>query len=254
MTSRAIHLTEPIVDVLSSWPGVDSIAIIHSGSDTYDPYYFVSLDVYCSGDVPEAGARQDALKDHTMFESSQLTRKDRFLVGETPVRIEYKLTRRFNELVEAARAGESRFRDAGTYPFYRLATADVVFSRTDWLADIRAKLENLPDAFWVSLRDTQRARAEHTYADLSAAAVRDDQLFFVVSAGRFLRSLAGLLFTINKRFQPSYRLLAEELYGLPILPESFAARMESFIRQDGTWTLGQRRELAELMVTSVLSL
>ncbi len=254
MTSRALQLTEPIVDVLSSWTGVDSIGIIHSGSDSYDPYYFVSLDVYCSNDIPDADMRCDAFKDHTMFESSHLTRKDRFLVGETPVRIEYKLIKRFNELVEAARAGEARFRDAGTYPFYRLITAEAVFNRTDWLADIREKLGQLPDAFWASLRDTQQARAEHTYADLSQAAVRNDQLFFVVSAGRFLRSLSGLLFTINKRFQPSYRLLGEELYALPTLPESFAARMESFIRQDGTWTLEQRRELAELMVTSVLSL
>ena len=254
MTSRGTHLTEPIVEVLSGWPGVDSVGVIQSGADSYDPYYFVSLDVYCSGDIPDADERGDALKDHTMFESSHVTRKDRFLVGETPVRIEYKYTQRFDELVDAAEAGTSRFRDAGTYPFYRLVTAEPVFTRTDWLPTIRRRLEDLPDAFWISLRETQQARAEHTYADLSAAAVRDDELFFLVSAGRFIRSLAGLLFTINRRFQPSYRLLAEELYGLPTRPESFAARLESFIRQDGTWTMEQRQELAELMITSVLSL
>lgn len=254
MTSRGIQLTHPIVEVLSAWSGVDSIGIIQSGSDPYDPYYFVSLDVYCSGEIPGADARREELQGHTMFESSQVTRKDRFLVGQTPVRIEYKDTGRFDELVRAAKRGEPRFRDAGTYPFYRLATAEVAYARTGWIQEICSELRELPASFWSSLRETQQARAEHTYADLSAAAVRNDQLFFLVSAGRFLRSLAGLLFTVNRQFQPSYRLLAEELYALPTLPESFAARMESFIRQDGSWSLEQRRELAELMITSVFSL
>jgi hypothetical protein len=254
MASRGSTLVEPILEVLSAWPEVDSTAVIRSGSDHYDPYYFLSLDVYCTGDVPEPALRGEAFSGHTMFESSKVTRKDRFFVGDTPVRIEYKDTRRFDELVRAAKAGEPRFRDAGTYPFYRLATAEVLYTRSDWLPGIREELGDLPEEFWERLRETQAARAEHTYADLSAAAVRNDELFFTVSAGRFLRSVAGLLFTVNRRFQPSYRLLADELAALTTLPDSFAARLESFVRQDGTWSMEQRREIAELLITSVLSL
>ena len=254
MTSHGARLAGPIVEVLSEWPGVDSTAILQSGSDQYDPYYFLSLDVYCNGEIPDACAREAAMEGHSAFESSQVTRKDRFFIGETPVRMEYKETSRFDELVGAAQAGEPRFRDAGTYPFFRLADAEVLFSRSDWISTIRLALSDLPDRFWKSLRDTQAAHAEHTFADLSAAAYRNDHLFFVVSAGRYLRSLAGLLFTINRRFRPSYRLLTDELVTLDILPASFSARLETFIRDDGSITSEQRRELAELMIKSVLSL
>ncbi|MEE8440910.1 MAG: DUF4037 domain-containing protein [Spirochaetia bacterium] len=254
MTTRGARLAQPIVEVLSRWPGVDCVAVLQSGSDQYDPYYFLSLDVYCNGEIPDSDTREAELEGHSAFESSQVTRKDRFFVGETPIRIEYKETARFDDLVHAAQAGEPRFRDAGTYPFYRLAGAEVLYNRSDWIANIRKALADLPDEFWKSLRESQLARAEHTYADLSAAAYRNDELFFVVSAGRYIRSLAGLLFAINRRFQPSYRLLTDELFNLTQLPESFPARLETFIRQDGSMTVQQRRELAELMITSVLSL
>lgn len=254
MTSRGARLAQPIVDVLSRWPGVDSVAVLQSGSDQYDPYYFLSLDVYCNGDIPDSDTREAELEGHSAFESSQVTRKDRFFIGETPIRIEYKETARFDDLVQAAQAGRPRFRDAGTYPFYRLAGAEVLHSRSDWIANIRTALSGLPDGFWKNLRESQMARAEHTYGDLSAATYRDDELFFVVSAGRYIRSLAGLLFAINRLFQPSYRLLTDELSNLTVLPESFAARLETFIRQDGSFTMQQRRELAKLMITSVISL
>ncbi len=254
MTSRGTRLAGPIVEVLSRWPGVDSAAILQSGSDQYDPYYFLSLDVYCNGEIPDPATRQAEMEGQSAFESSQVTRKDRFFVGETPIRIEYKETARFDDLVHAAQAGEPRFRDAGTYPFYRLAVAEILHSSSDWISNIRKALSDLPDGFWENLRESQLARAEHTYADLSAATYRNDELFFIVSAGRYLRSLAGLLFAINRRFQPSYRLLTDELLNLAELPESFAARLETFIRQDGSMTMQQRRELAELMITSVLSL
>lgn len=254
MTSRGARLMEPIVEVISSWQGVNSVALLQSGSDPYDPYYFLSIDVYCTGDIPSASDRKSQLRGHSAFESSNVTRKDRFFMGETPVRLEYKDTARFDELVQAATKGEPRFRDAGTYPFYRLSAAEVLFSRSDWIPRIREALAGLPDLFWQHLRENQQGRAEHTYGDLSAAAYRGDELFFIVSAGRFMRSLAGFLFAINRTFQPSYRLLTEELLALDQLPSSFSVRLESFIRQDSRLTMEQRRELAELMIKSVLSL
>ena len=254
MTSRGARLVEPIIEVISGWTGVDSVAMLQSGSDPYDPYYFLSLDVYCSGDIPPASDRQSQLRGHSAFESSNVSPKDRFFMGETPIRLEYKDTSRFDELVTAAVEGHPRFRDAGTYPFYRLSTAEIVFSRSDWIIRIREALAGLPDLFWQNLRDNQQGRAEHTFSDLSAAAYRNDELFFIVSAGRFMRSLAGFLFAINRTFQPSYRLLTEDLLALPQLPSSFSVRLESFIRQDSQLSMEQRRELAELMIKSVLSL
>lgn len=252
--SRAQTLVKPIAGVLSGWSGVDSITLLRQGADQYDPYYFLSLDVYCSGDIPTPDERREEMQGHTAFETSNVTRKDRFFVGETPIRLEYKETARFDDLLRAAEAGRPGFRDAGTYPFHRLSAGEVLFARTEWINEMKAALEKLPDLFWQNLRETQQARAEHTYSDLSAAVYRGDELFYIVSAGRFIRSLAGLLFTINRMFQPSYRLLTERLLALPQLPSSFPARLETFIRQDGSITMEQRRELAELMIKSVFSL
>lgn len=254
MTTRDTQLVNPIVEVMSRWSGIDTMALLHSGSDRYDPYNFLSVDAYCSGEIPAPDVREAELRDQVAFESSPGARKDRFLIGETPIRIEYKDIRRFDAIVKTARSGLPDLRDAGTYPFYRLAAAEIVHEGTGWIRRVRDDLEKLPPVFWTRLRDNQVARAEHTYADLSAAAFRDDELFFVVSAGRFVRSIAGLLFTVNRRFQPSYRLLTDELARLEVLPGSFAARLETFVRQDGSITMEQRRELAELMITSVIAL
>lgn len=254
MTSKVAAAIQQITDILNRWDGVDSVACIESGDDRYDPYFFVSLDVYLSGEIPDVDERRSELGGIVAFESSSVTMKDRFLVDETPVRLEYKEQQRFDELVAAAELGEPRFRDSGTYAFYRLAHAEVLQRRTSWIDGLRERIGSLPDPFWQSLGDAQRARAEHTYADLAAATARADDLFFLVSSARFIRSLTAWVHAINHEFQPSDRQVLFAASNLELLPVSFSARLETFVRQDGSLTLQQRRELAELLVTSVLSL
>ena len=66
---------------------------------------------------------------------------------------------RFDELVAAAELGEPRFRDSGTYAFYRLAHAEILYGRSSWIAGVRERISSLPDSFWQSLGDAQRALA-----------------------------------------------------------------------------------------------
>jgi len=254
VNTRSEGVVSRLADVLKKWDGVDTVAVVRSGDDPYDPYFFVSLDVYCSGPIPEAEARSGEFQPLQLFESSRVTRKDRFLVDEVPVRIEYKQTGRFDELISAAADGTPLFRDAGTYAFHRLQNAEVLFSRTDWVSRMRDALASLPDTFWSRLRRTQQAQAEHVYSDLSAAAAREDSLFFAVSAGRVVTSICALLFTVNRRFEPSSRHLAEEVARLKVVPDSFPANLDNFVRQENMLSMSQRRELAELMVRRVLSL
>jgi hypothetical protein len=114
-------------------------------------------------------------------------------------------------------------------------------------------MQRLPESFWNDLRSDQEANAEHTYADLSAAAVRGDELYFSISAGRFLTAVCSLLFAVNQKFEPSPRALYDEVMVLPTLPDSFPANLENFVAETPL-SMGQRRELAELMVTSVMAL
>jgi len=254
MRARARNSVATLKAVLEGWDEVVAVGLLAPGDDVYDPYFALSLDVYTDGPVRGPDARRTAFGDVAAFESSTLTSKDRFLMGELPVRVEYKRIDRFEALVSAAVDGECLLRDAGTYAFHRLSTAEPLVTRGDWLEALRGRLDDLPERFWTQLRGTQEATLEHLYADLSAAAVRGDTFFFVVSAGRFLAHLCLVLFTINRRFEPAPRSLHDEALTLPVLPDSFATNLENFLNEDPLLTMTQRRELAQSMVTGVLSL
>jgi hypothetical protein len=242
-----------ISTALGKWEEVESVTLLLSGDDLYDPYFSLSVDVYTTAQVRDATARKAAFGDVSVFESSLLTHKDRFLVGELPFRAEYKQTRRFDDLADSALAGHSGLRDGGTYTFHRVMEARELYSAGRWFEALRSRLGQLPDAFWIELRRNLEATAEHTYADLSASAMRNDELYFAISMGRFLTALCSLLFAVNKQFEPSPRVLYDAVMELPTLPDSLPANLENFVDQSQL-SMTQRRELAELMITSVMSL
>lgn len=254
MSERAARAIGRLQAVLDSWDEVSAAGLHRHGDDVYDPYFSLSLDVYTRTSVRDASVRCLEFGEVSAFESSTLTRKDRFLMGSIPVHVEYKRTERFDELVAAAMCGECALRDARTYAFRRVIDAEILISRDGWLETVRANLTQLPDAFWQGLRAAQQATAEHLYSDLSAAAMRNDSFFFTATAGRFLVQLCSLLFSINRRFEPSPRQFHDEVLSLAVLPDSFRANVENFVSQEHGLTMAQRAELAELMVTSVLSL
>jgi hypothetical protein len=254
MEAAAESAVERLTSVLDSWEEVAAVGLNVYGEDLYDPYFSLSLDVYTKRTIRDVTARQAAFGEVDAFESSMLTKKDRFLMGEIPVRVEYKETDRFDHLVAAALDGECALRDAGTYAFRRVLDARVLISRGQWFETMRANLVDLPDEFWKQLRKSQEATAEHLFSDLSAAAMRDDAFYFITSGGRFLIQLCALLFTINHRFEPSPRALRDQTLTLSVLPDSFPANLENFVDARRELTMSQRGELAELMITSVLSL
>ena len=243
-----------VVAVLETWDEVVAVGLTTAGDDRYDPYFSMSFDVYVGGEVRSVCEREGAFGDIGAFESSLLTAKDRFLMDDLPVRLEYKRTSRFDDLVSSAARGECTLRDGGTYAFRRVVDSDVLLARNRWLETARDALQDLPDRFWTQLHAMQQATVEHLYMDLSAAAMRDDDFYFVASAGAFLTQLCSLLFTVNRTFEPSPRTLHGAVLKLDTIPDSFPANLESFVRQDADLSMGQRQELAELMVTSVLSL
>jgi hypothetical protein len=241
--------------VLKRWDGVDTISLVETGSeDIYDPYFFVSLDVYCAGEIPDVEARRDEFPDVVAFESLQLTRKDRFLLDDIPFRLEYKDIERFNHIIQGAQGPGGAFRDSGTYMFYRLKHGHVLFQRSEWLTEVRKDLESFTDEFWSMLREAFQARMEHFLGDLSAAVVREDDLFYLVSSAGFVRSACSVLFAINHRFEPSGRLLYDETRALPILPESFGGRFESLLRSANALSASRRAEVAELLAKSIVAL
>ncbi len=254
MKRKTGETADRVIAVLDTWDEVVAVGLTTLGEDLYDPYFAMSFDVYVHRDVRDVSEREGAFGDIGAFESSLLTGKDRFLMDELPVRLEYKRTSRFDELVSSAARGECTLRDGSTYSFRRVVDAQVLLARGRWLESARDALRDLPDRFWTRLRAIQQATVEHLFADLSAAAMRHDDFYFVASSGGFLTQLCSLLFTVNREFEPSPRTLHREVLRLDAVPDSFPANLESFVRQDVGLSMTQRQELAELMVTSVFSL
>lgn len=255
MKPRVETALNQIVSVLKRWNGVDTVALVDTGfDDIYDPYFFVSLDVYCSGEIPDIEERENEFHHAVAFETLNLTGKDRFLLDDIPFRLEYKNIDRFTRIIQGARGATGSFRDSGTYMFYRLKEGRVIFQRSEWLTEVRKDLDSFTDEFWSMLREAFQARMEHYLGDLSAAVVREDDLFYLVSSAGFVRSVCSVLFAINHRFEPSGRLLYEQTRELPILPESFGGRFESLVRSSQALSMSRRAEVAELLAKSIVAL
>ncbi len=244
-----------IVDVIKTWPSVDAIALGEPiVDDLYDPYFFLSIDVYFSGNLPAVEKRLEALSFGGAFESAQANRKDRLIIEGIPIRIEYRDMGRFDELIQGKEGLLASLRDSGTYVFYRAVNSEILYSRTDWLLRVRKELSEMPPSFWNLLRFSFQARMEHYLSDLGAAVLRKEPLFYLVSSSGFIKSVCSSLFAINRRFEPSARLLAEQTKSLPVLPEPFHGRFESFLRADSDLPPARKREIAELIAKSIIAL
>lgn len=228
--------------------------MLESGEDIYDPYFFLSFDVYYSGELPDRERRREALGDTVAFETLEPARKDRFLLEDVPCRLEYKDESRIEATVESVREDAGVLREGGTYLFYRIMYARELYSGSDWLGSVRREAEALPESFWVRLRESYQARMEHDLGDLAAAVVRDDNLFYLISLADFIRSVCSVLFAVNRRFEPSDRMLSSVVKKLDVLPESFKGRFDSLIRQDSDLTPERKREIATLFAKSVVAL
>lgn len=254
MKGRTEEAVASIAERLDAWPSMDTVTLVESGSDTNDPYFFVSLDAYHRGDIPGEEERRRVFHDAVAFESIYVTRKDRFLLYDIPVRIEYKSIDRFDEIVRAIEGNRGFYRDSGTYMFYRMKHSTILKQKSDWITEVRKDLDAFTDEFWETLRSLFRARMEHYLGDLHAAVIREDPLFYLVSASGFIRSVASVLFAVNRQFEPAPRSFLEVVPKLPILPDSFHGRFDSFLRTENGLTQDRKLEVATLLAQSLIAL
>jgi hypothetical protein len=252
-------LVDRFASVFSRWPGVECVSLNEAAlSDTLDPYFALILDVYYRDSIPGADERQRLFgNDIEAFETSGGGTKDRFLIGEIPIRLEYKLVRRMEELTSIADTRlESMWliREKGTYGFYRLTQGEIVFARNDWIQEIRRRLAALGDEFWQSMRDAFESKMEHYLSDLGAALMQEDDFFYLVSSVGFIKNACLTLFCINRRFEPSHRAYYKQVLELKEFPESFRACFESFLRTDPEITKERKFSLAQLMAKGIVAL
>jgi hypothetical protein len=226
--------------------------------DPLDPYFALILDVFHSRPVPEADERCRLYgEDVGGFETSSQSTKDRFLIGNIPVRLEFKSIVKIEELVGIADTKlESLWliKDSGTYGFYRLANGELLFSRGDWIKNIRKRLANLGDSFWETIRYANQSKMEHFLGDLGAALFQGDDFHYLIASAGFIKNACLTLFCINRRFEPSHRAYYKQVKELPILPESFAAEIETFLRNVPGLSVERKYSLAQVMARKIVSL
>ncbi len=258
MKPKVRELADKLVASISSWDMVECICLNEAGTtDTLDPYFALILDVYIHGAAPAAAQRTSAYPAHSLFETSPTGSKDRFMVGELPVRIEYKKVERIEELTGIAlRAGADlwKIRDSGTYVFYRLVHCRALFQRTSWFVDLVGTLSGLSDGFWVQMRSFYQSTMDHFLADLGASIVQDDPFHYLISASSFIKYACAVLFMENGQFEPSHRGYLEQVASLTTLPDDFTGRFESFLRPDSELPPSRKYEIAKLIARSIVSL
>ncbi|MFP4383675.1 MAG: DUF4037 domain-containing protein [Spirochaetia bacterium] len=255
MSRKIESAIQKVKDTLSTWESIDTITLIRMGKDLFEPYFFLSLDVYYQNPIPDLEERIDRFGEYAgAFEASEISPKDRFFVDDIPFRVEYKNISRFNQIIDGSSGFTPAFRDTGTYIFYRVLESEILLKRSEWLNDYRKKLSEISPEFWQEIRNIFQTRMEHALSDLLAASIQRDNLFYLVSSSAYIRSVCSVLFARNQRFEPSARMLMKETLELPVLPEQFKGRFDSFLRNDGGIDIERRSEIAELLAKSILGL
>ena len=259
MKHKTSVLVERFAGIISPWPGVECITLNEAAlPDTLDPYFALILDVFCSGPIPGVQERCQLYGgDVAAFESSGPNEKDRFLVGDIPVRLEYKSVEKTEELVSIVDTKLDSMwliKDSGTYGFYRLANGEIVFSRSDWIHDIRKRLTHIGDAFWENARGTAQSKMEHFLSDLGAASFQGDEFHYLIASAGFIKTACLVLFCVNRRFEPSHRAYYKQVLELPVLPVSFRAQLENFLSIGAEAAMERRFALATLIARGIVAL
>ncbi|GHU41457.1 hypothetical protein FACS1894190_09580 [Spirochaetia bacterium] len=257
MNYKVKELIEKFTAVLSRWDGIECITLNEAAiPTTLDPYFALILDVFRSGDIPSPKERLKQYGDiASAFETTGS--KDRFLVGDIPVRFEFKSTKEEDELVTiASEKHESLWliKNAGTYGFYRLANGEILFSRGDWINKVRSKLSSLSNVFWKTMRLANQSKMEHFLSDLGAALIRDDDFFYLISESGFIKYACMTLFSINKKFEPSHRAYYKKVTGLPVVGETFCANLEAYLKNSEDMTPERRFSIAQVIAKEIITL
>jgi hypothetical protein len=252
-------LIERLIPVLSNWQEVECVTLNEAAlPDTLDPYFALILDVFYNNAIPGLEERRTQYGENiAAFETTNQEKKDRFLAGDLPVRIEYKSTGQIEELVsflDVKRESLWLIKDSGTYGFYRLVHGQVLFSRSGWIDKIQRQLGEPDDEFWSRLREVNQYKMEHFLCDLGAALMQGDDFYYLISSSSFIKYACLTLFCLNRRFEPSHRAYYRQVRELPVLPESFSTQLETFLSGDPEITAERKYALAQLIARNIIAL
>lgn len=246
------EILEMVPKAVQSWPGIEAITYIPSEDDILDPYFFIRFDVYTRESIPGEDQRIQDFHFAGGFESSPLHHKDRFLVHNIPVRVDYKPVSRLPDPGDKDAVAGFISREEGTYPMFRIAESNVLFAASDWFDELQRGLMTINEDVWSTLQEFFLLRMEHHLADFGAAVYRNDPIFQRTALAGFIRGVSSSLFAINRRFEPSARGIQRYLYGLAEIPEGFEGRFHVLLELG---TAPERQfEIADMLTRGIFQL
>jgi len=249
---RVKGILKQLTDIISGWDRTSAVVAGEASKiETFDPYFTIDLDVYHRGDLLPSNDRRDRLGNPAGFETSPVYPVDRFLQDDLPVSISYKDVSRINLLLARVEEQSWVFRRESTELLYRIQKGDVLYAKGKWFEEVRERLKTVPEGFWKELMEATRFSLDYYLSGIGAAVYRGDNLFYQLSASGFCRSLCSYVYAMNRQFEPTGRLLHEQIKRLETLPEEFLGRFESFIRPDAKLPPERKYEIAKLLAKSI---
>lgn len=252
MKQKVKAILSSLTDIIAGW---DRTTAVVAGEvtkiETFDPYFTIDLDVYHRGDLIPSNDRRNQLGSPAGFETSPVYPVDRFLHDDLPVSIRYTDVSRINLLLKRVEEQTWVFRRESTELLYRIENGDVLYAKGTWFEEVRDRLRTVPGGFWKALMEASRFSLDYYLNGIGAAVYRGDNLFYQLSASGFCQSLCSYVYAMNRQFEPTGRLLHEQIRQLESLPDEFVGRFESFIRPDAKLPPERKYEIAKLLAKSI---
>ncbi|MFW5801569.1 MAG: hypothetical protein ACOCVC_06025 [Spirochaeta sp.] len=253
MQNKQVKTTlELVTNAVKTWQGVEAITYIPSEDDIFDPYFFIRFDVYTRNGIPNEEERLQAYHFAGGFEGSPFHRKDRFLVHDVPVRVDYKAVTEIPNPGDPDDIVGFLSREEGTYPMFRISESQTLYSISDWFAQLHRSIMSIDEMVWNTLQNYFLLRMEHHLSDFAAAVYRNDPVFQTTALSGFIRGMASTLFAVNRRFEPSSRGIQRYLFQLSELPEGFEGRFQVLLEQD--LSPERQLEIADILTKGILHL
>jgi hypothetical protein len=104
------------------------------------------------------------------------------------------------------------------------------------------------------MRDEVQSKMEHSLSDLGAAMINNDDFFYLISSALFIKNACLAIFCINRRFEPSHRAYYKQVLELPVLPDSFSALLETFLRENEELTMERKYGIAQLIARNIIAI
>jgi hypothetical protein len=240
---------------LAACPETECVTIGSAAEmDVLDPYFSLVMDVFWRGAPPDEETRRRIYANSETLELDTTAIKDRLIIDGLPVHIDYKSVDDTSNFLKGDNAIVRMLHETGTHRLYRLKNNLVLFDRSGWIMEIRAKLDHLPASLWEDIASAFARKIEHSLSDFNATVLREDDFFYTVTLGNFSRFVVSFIFALNREFEPPHRFVSERILRLPTLPDDFTGRWETLLRHEVELTPSRKCEIAKLIAKSCLDL